>query len=192
MSHQLWSTLIKHKLSPNQIYFLDCCRSKIIPSSTLINSDAEKIICEAKGLIDVNGKLTPKAVIVLEEFEIYLVKAKSKVANAVLGDDFMQKLNEYIEMFPKKRLPSGLYARQSIKELKDKFIWFFKTYPEYDWKTVLDATDYYIYLKQNQDVPYKFMMTSSYFIKKSDSFSKEIRSTLADTCQELLDNFSIT
>ena len=159
-----------------------------MPSKVLINVDAERIVAEAKGYIDADNNLTAKAIIVLEEFETYLTKTKSKVTKAILGEDFLEKVNQYIEMFPKKRLPSGLYARAALKEVKEKFVWFFKNYPEYDWKTVLDATDYYIYLKQNQDVPYKFMMTCSYFIKKSDPYTKETRSALADTCQELIDN----
>jgi hypothetical protein len=167
-------------------------RNKIKPSSALINPDAERIIAEAKGYIDSKGQITPRTLAILEEFDTYLVKTKAKVAKEVLGDDFMEKLQTYLDMFPKKRLPSGLYARQSIKELKDKFVWFFKTYPEYTWDMVLDATDYYIYLKEHQDVPYKFMMTSSYFIKKSDPYTKEIKSALADTCQELLDNPDLT
>lgn len=186
MSHQLWTTLIKWNLSPNQIYFLDCCREKIIPSKALINPDAERMIAQHKGLIDDEGKLTNKAAIILNEFETYLVKTKKKVASEVLGADMNERIKEYREIWPSKRLPSGELARQNMQELKDKFVWFFKTYPEYDWDLVLDATDYYneVFRKKN----YLYMATSSYFIKKTNPTTKEVSSKLADYCQEILDN----
>ena len=185
MSHQLWNTPLKWSLSPNQIYFLDCCRDKIMPSKSLINVDAERMLAEHKGLIDKDGKLTNKAVVILDEFETCLVKTKKKVAIEVLGNNFNEKLVEYRETFPAKRLPSGELARQNIEELKSKFVWFFKTYPEYDWDLILDATDYYngIFKKKN----YQFMVTSSYFIKKTSN-NKEITSKLADYCQQIIDN----
>ena len=92
---------------------------------------------------------------------------------------------EYREIFPKGKLPSGELARQSVKELQDKFVWFFKTYPEYDWDLVLDATEYYVdtFAKKN----YMYMATSSYFIKKTMT-TKEVKCKLADYCQEIIDN----
>jgi hypothetical protein len=173
-------------VSPNQIYFLDCCREKIVPSKALINVDAERMLAQHKGLIDESGGLTNKAAVILNEFETYLVKTKKKVTAAVLGEDFNQKITEYREAFPAKRLPSGELARQSVQELKDKFVWFFKTYPEYDWDLVLDATDYYneVFRKKN----YMYMATSSYFIKKTNPQTKEVSSKLADYCQQIIDN----
>ena len=186
MSHQLWNTLLKWNLSPNQIYFLDCCREKIIPSKMLINPDAERMMAQHKGLIDQDGKLTNKAASILTEFETYLVKTKKKITSEVLGADFNEKITEYRDIWPSKRLPSGELARQSTQELKDKFVWFFKTYPEYDWDLVLDATDYYndVFKKKN----YMYMATSSYFIKKTNTTTKEVSSKLADYCQEIMDN----
>lgn len=186
MSHQLWTTLIKWNLSPNLSYFLDCCKNNIIPSKTLINPDAEKIIAEQKGLIDSTGKLTNKAITILNEFEMYIVKTKKKVASEVLGVDMNDRIKEYREIWPAKRLPSGELARQNVQELKDKFVWFFKTYPEYDWDLILDATDYYneVFKKKN----YMYMATSSYFIKKTNPQTKEVSSKLADYCQQIIDN----
>ena len=184
MSHQLWNTLIKWNLSPNQIYYLDCCRHKIRVSN-IINQDAEALICQAKELIDENNNLTNKGALILDEFETYLVKTKKKVVNQVLGADFNDKIKEYREIFPAKRLPNGQLARQSVQELKDKFVWFFKTYPEYDWDLVLDATDYYneVFRRKN----YLYMATSSNFVKKTE-ITKEVSSKLADYCQQIIDN----
>ena len=185
MSHQLWSPLIKHGISPNQIYLLDCYANGIIPTS-IINENADKLTCQVKGLLDINNKITPLGVMVLNEFETYLVKRKKKVTQEVLGENFLQRVQEYRDAFPSRRLPSGELARQSVKELQDKFVWFFKTYPEYDWDLILDATDYYNILFEKKG--YMYMATSSYFIKKTNPQTKETTSKLADYCQELLDN----
>lgn len=185
MSHQLWNTLIKWNLSPNQIYFLDCCRSNIKPNK-IIDQDIEKALCVQRNLIDTEGNITNEGAVILNEFETYLVKVKRKVASEVLGIDMNDRIKEYREIWPAKRLPSGELARQSAQELKDKFVWFFKTYPEYDWDLILDATDYYneVFKRKN----YMYMATSSYFIKKTNTTTKEVSSKLADYCQEILDN----
>ena len=82
MSHQLWTTSLKWNLSPNLTYFLDCCKYNIMPSKTLINPDAERLIAEQKGLINAEGKLTEKAFTILDELETYIVKTKKKIGRA--------------------------------------------------------------------------------------------------------------
>lgn len=185
ITHQLWSVAIKHNISPNLLYFLDCCDKKIKPTA-IINEQAESLIANAKGFIDENRNLSPLALQIVNEFETYLVKKKTKVTKEVLGEDFINKVYEYRTAWPKRRLPSGELARQSIEELKDKFVWFFKTYPEYDWNLVLDATDYYNIIYEKKQ--YMYMVTSSYFIKKTNPQTKETTSKLADYCQQILDN----
>ncbi len=140
----------------------------------------------SKGLLTEEGNLTVLGTTILTEFETYLVKTKRQVASDVLGADLVDKIQEYRELFPKGKLPSGQLARQSVEELKQKFVWFFKTYPEYDWNLVLDATEYYNAVFKRKG--YQFMVTSSYFIKKTNTISKEVTSKLADYCQEILDN----
>jgi len=184
MSHQHWNTLIKWNISPNQIYLLDCYRSKIKPCK-IINEEGERLVCQARELLDENNNLTNKAALILDEYEMHYVKAKKKVASQVLGEDMNERIKEYREIFPPKRLPSGQLARQSVQELKDKFVWFFKTYPEYDWDLVLDATDYYNEIFKKKD--YMYMATSSNFIKKTE-ITKEVSSKLADYCQQILDD----
>jgi len=144
----------------------------------LINQSAEKNICEMKGLINDKGVLTHKAMSILDEFEMLLVKAKKVVTTTVLGDDFIDRINEYKMYFPKK-LPSGP-GRQSLRELKQKFVWFFKNHPEYNWDDVLEAANYYKY--ERGKVNNEYMTNSSNFIKK-DTMSKESISKLADYCE---------
>jgi len=182
MSHQIWINLIKWNISPNQLYFLDCCRNRIKPTN-IINAEGEKAIAQARGLIDENGILTPEAIVVLEEFETYLVKTKKKVTTDVLGDGFLDNIRIYREIFPAGFLPHGEIARQSIEELKHKFVWFFKAYPDFDWPLIHEATNYYKFLKSKDN--FKFMATSSYFIQKTDPRTKVTKSVLADYCQLL-------
>ena len=173
--------------SPNQIYFLDCCRNNIKPNN-IIDENAEKAVCIERNLIKEDGSLTNEGALILNEFETFLVKTKKKVATEILGADVNERINEYREIWPSKRLPNGQLARQSVQELKDKFVWFFKTYPDYDWDLVLDATDYYneVFKRKN----YMYMATSSNFIKKTE-ITKEVSSKLADYCQQILDDPSI-
>jgi hypothetical protein len=185
MSHQLWTVLIKYNVSPNQLYFLDCCRHKIQPTQ-LIDQEAEKQVALERGHLDQDGKLTSGAAFILDEFETLLVKTKKKVASDILGTNFLERIKEYRNMFPAVKLPSGELARQSVQELRDKFVWFFKTYPDYDWDLVLDATDYYLFTKQKDG--FMYTVTSSYFIQKTDPRTKISRSALADHCQMILDN----
>jgi hypothetical protein len=183
MSHQHWTTLIKWNISPNQIYLLDCCRDKIQPSK-IINEEGERLVCQAKKLIDEHGNLTNKGAMILNEYETFMVKTKKKIASEILGPNMNERIKEYREIFPDKRLPSGELARQAVNELKERFVWFFKTYPEYDWDLVLDAADDYTKLFEKKN--YLYMATSSYFIKKMNS-QKEVTSKLADYCQQILD-----
>lgn len=172
-------------MSPNLLYYLDCCRQKIAPTD-IVESQALKQEALDKGLLDKDFKLSVEGLIVLEEFETLLVKTKKRVSNDVLGPDFLENIKEYREMFPARRLPSGELARQSVQELKDKFVWFFNMFPEYDWNTILDATDSYIFTKSKEN--YLYMVTSSYFIHKVDPRTRTWKSLLADHCQMIQDN----
>lgn len=172
-------------MTPNQLYFLDCCRYKIKPTS-IINEDAERLVALNRGHLDDQNNLTPGALFILDEFEALLVKTKKKVASELLGVDAVEHIQQYRELFPAKRIPKVGLLRQSVQELKDKFVWFFKTYPEYNWDLVLDATDYYIYTKMKENMEY--MTTSSYFIQRTDPITKVNRSMLADYCQIILEN----
>ena len=185
---QLWSTLIRYGISPDQLYFLDCCRTKIKPTNIIDEFIAFRD-CREKGFITEERQLTQTALDLLNEFETFLVKTKKKVTAEVLGENFLNKVNEYRELFPKGRFPSGELARQNVQELKDKFVWFFKTFPDYDWDLVLDATDYYLFVKEK--VNYQYAITSSYFIKKTDPRTKETKSTLADYCQMIKEDPSL-
>jgi hypothetical protein len=163
---------------------------------TLINEDAELLMCQKIGVIDMSRELTLIGLQALEEFKTFQTKTKIKVTAEVLGKDFLDKVKEYLKIFPgsetldKGRIPTSKeLARQGIDEIKDKLVKFRKAYPEYNWDTILDATEYYVYLKSLEG--YNYMVTSSYFIKKIDPRTKEFSSKLADYCQLITDDPNI-
>lgn len=94
----------------------------------------------------------------------------------------MKKLcQDYLELWPKIKLPSGVYARVSSVEIEKKMRSFFKTYrlpfkKDYDIKLtpedVLAATKAYI--ARYAGKKWMYMVNSSYFIQKKE------KSALAD------------
>jgi len=144
------------------------------------------MFAQACGYLDKEGKLTDKAIAVLDSMEAEVKNKKGRNIQDILGPDYLDKIKEYREYFPGQRLSHGELARQSVNELKEKFVWFFKTYTDYDWDIVLDAAKYYTIIKEREG--YQYMTTSAYFIKKTDPRTKDTTSKLADFCQLILDN----
>lgn len=107
---------------------------------------------------DSSGELTKKGKFLFKEDSI--------------DEDF---LVQYRELFPKKKLPSGSYARVDIKDLRQAFKKFFKNY-SYSKDTVLQATKNYINEYSNKD--FMYMKNSYFFIDK-----KGEPSTLAAYCE---------
>jgi|694.fasta_scaffold81400_5 hypothetical protein len=190
MSLETFDTCLKFNISPNQLYIISCFENKIVPCGTFLKLNDEITMLKYCGLIDdKTNELTSVAHSVLKHFNTLIDGKKSKVEKEVLGEKFLERVNEYRELFPKdKYIHSGQLPRQSTKELTKRFIWFFKEYPEYDWDLVIDATRYYIALHEKTTPKYNFMMTSSYFIKKTDQIGKDIKSKLADFCEQLIEN----
>lgn len=98
------------------------------------------------------------------------------------SDAQLKKLaHDYLELWPKIKLPSGSYARVSVVEIEKKIKSFFKSYKAMFWKEygfrlttdeVLQATKQYI--ARFEKTGYMYMANSSYFIQKKE------KSVLAD------------
>lgn len=97
------------------------------------------------------------------------------------AQNFKKLCKDYLEIFPKIKLPSGKYARTNIVEIEKKMKTFLSVYKKRfkaDYGTeltdaeILQATKAYVdrFAKDG----YKFMVTSSYFIQKNE------KSALAD------------
>lgn len=189
MSVEIWDTCLKFNISPNQLYIINCFDNKIVPCGTFLQLPQEVDLLKKCGLLSETNELTKVAKTVLSNFNTLIEGKKKKATTDVLGEGFEAKVKEYRELFPKDRyIHSGQIPRQSQNELTKRFIWFFKEYPEYDWDLVIDATRYYVALHEKAIPKYNFMMTSSYFIKKTDQIGKDIKSKLADFCEQLLEN----
>lgn len=118
-------------------------------------------------------ELTEKGTKVLADlFHHFKTLKKGKI---VLDHD---KINQYNELFPEMKLPSGKYARCSIPELCSAFDWFFKNYPDYnDWEVIFKATT--IYLQEREAKNWEYTRRSKYFVRKQ-MLDKSFDSDLAD------------
>jgi hypothetical protein len=114
--------------------------------------------------INQDNTLTPKSKIFLSEVDTNC-NTKKKDKHVVLGPDYLTKINTYRELFPKGLLPSGQPSRAPIPELENKFISFFSIFPQYDWDTVIKATERYLE-EYNGSL---YISTSSHFISKQDN-----------------------
>lgn len=168
----LFDKLLQAKLNPNQYYVLYCIRHNM--EAAFVNISLEIRSLKLLGYLDKQCKITPLGDMLLDALDnIYPAKEKS-ISKPVEAD----MIQLYLDMWPAIKLPTGKYARTDKKNLESAFKWFFSTH-SYSWDTVLKATEMYVeeYRRNN----YKFMRTSQYFIKKSDS-DKNINSELANYC----------
>jgi hypothetical protein len=135
------------------------------------------------GMLDSDGSLTVKGKKVIIRFENYFVKAKKRTNIQLMGKNFVDKLNEYREVFPPGKLPSGKPGRVNVKTLENSFRWFFENY-DFSWDEVIDATK--MYVNEYRDREYMYMKTSQYFIAKEGK-NKVKSSDLADYCDMIRD-----
>jgi len=174
-------------LTPNQLLLLYCLKNKV--STQQINN-----WLELKGLQDnnlVEGEegsfsITTQGKMILRKYDNYFVKAKKKTNIQLMGKDFLDKINEYRNIFPAGKLPSGKPARVNVRSLETNFRWFFEEY-SHDWDTIIKATK--MYVNQYEENDFNYMMTSQYFIAKQDKH-KVKTSTLADYCDMIIDGVS--
>lgn len=108
--------------------------------------------------------------------KIHLKQVKS--INDELDVDFRDNVNIYRLLFP-KGIVDGKALRSSTNDLVPMFIWFFKTFPQFSWENVLNATRLYLDSHQGN---YTYCKTAAYFIKKQDK-SKNYISLLATWCE---------
>lgn len=130
-------------------------------------------------MISEQKTLTDKALLILEEYSKLFVKNKANIKAKYLTDDFLKNLQEFREIFPNMKLPSGKSARTNFDDLKKKMVDFCIKYPQYDWDTILDAATHYVETYRKED--YKFMKTAGYYIMKNNE------SDLASDCELLLE-----
>ncbi len=134
----------------------------------------------SKGFIT-DGKYTDKAKEVLAD----LTKLFKLKPEKITIDISVDMANQYNELFPEMKLPSGKYARCNEREVVNAFQWFFKNYPKYnDWNIIFKATD--IYLTERESKNWEFTRRSMYFIRKTFP-DRSVVSDLAEFYKRVLD-----
>jgi hypothetical protein len=180
---ELFQIMLKNNLTPNQVLLLFGIKQGV--SLPQITND-DKLALERTGyLILDNGKYTmsAEAKSLIVHLDNYFTKAKKKTDAQLMGQDFVDKINTYREIFPNIKLPSGKPARVNVKMLSESFRWLFETY-DYTWEQIIKATK--MYVNEYRDAQYMYMQTSQYFICKQDKH-KVKSSTLADYCDMIRD-----
>jgi hypothetical protein len=175
--------MLKNNLTPNQVLLLFGIKQGVaLPQVTT----EDKLALEKLGyLILDNGRYTmsTEAKSLIVHLDNYFIKAKKKTDAQLMGQDFVDKINIYREVFPNIKLPSGKPARVNVKMLSESFRWLFETY-DYTWEQIIKATK--MYVNEYRDAQYMYMQTSQYFICKQDKH-KVKSSTLADYCDMIRD-----
>lgn len=175
--NKLLNEILKVGCTPNQLLILLGIHKKT--SYRGFNYADELPILMQKGFIiknDIGYVITNKGKNVIDHIESLLKYAEAK--RVTYDDTFIKYVNDYREIFPKQKLPSGKLARQNVNQLAETFKWFFSQY-DFTWEEVLEATKKYVLEYKMTD--YLYMQTSQFFIKKQDKH-KVVTSALADYC----------
>lgn len=177
---EIYNTLLKNKITPNQLYYLHCLQHKTVPHNFInITLEADRL---SKDNWIKDGKITTKTTTLLENIDSYFRKSKKETNSDIMGSDFYAQIEQYRELFPNIKLPSGKPARTNVKTLESLFRWFFTNYT-YNWETILRATKQYLDEYENKN--WAYMRTSQYFIKKQNP-DKTFDSDLANYCDMVL------
>jgi len=179
---EIFNKLIKEELTPNSFYVLYSICNKIKPYK-YVNSSLEVTKLKQEGWLEEDLSLSSKSIIFITEIDGFFKKAKKKTTKDLLGNNFTDNIQKYVEIFPNRKLSSGKYARVNPKNLENSFRWFFENY-DYDWDMIFKAAKKYIYDYSLKN--YEYMRTSQYFIRKQNT-DKTYDSELADYCN-MIDN----
>ena len=180
---EMFDIITKEGLTPNQYYVL--CSMKDSVSPARVNLSNELRALSEKGWVDVmenrTCKLNTKSYPLIQKMEKFFKLQKKKTSMQLMGVEHMKHIEEYREIFPAKKLPSGKFARVSVSNLENAFRWFFENH-EYSWDIILQATAKYIdeYERKN----YLYMQTSQYFVRKQQA-DKTWGSELTNWCSAL-------
>ena len=174
---EVFNRLIKAGISPNSFYVLYSIYNNVVPDK-LVNSSIEVTKLKLDNWVTEDLQLSDKSLKFISEIDGFFKKSKKKTSKNLMGDDFLDNIKLYNELFPKGKLPSGVPARVNIKGLENAFRWFFENF-SYSWETVLKATEKYV--DEYSMARYNYMRNSQYFVRKQNT-DKTWDSTLATYC----------
>ena len=179
---EIFIKLMKEGLTPNSFYVLHCIKEKIVVAD-FVNKAIECKKLQSNHWLDEKLQLTSKSIIFITEIDSYFKKSKKKTTKNLLGENFLENIGQYNEIFPNKKLSSGKYARVNVKTLENAFRWFFENY-DYSWETIFKATTKYV--DEYSIRRFEYMRTAQYFVRKQNT-DKTWDSDLATYC-ELIDS----
>jgi hypothetical protein len=174
---EVFNRLIKAGISPNSFYVLYSIYNNVVPDK-LVNSSIEVTKLKLDNWVTEDLELSDKSLKFISEIDGFFKKSKKKTSKNLMGDNFLDNIKLYNELFPKGKLPSGVPARVNVKGLENAFRWFFENF-SYSWETVLKATDKYV--DEYSMNRYNYMRNSQYFVRKQNT-DKTWDSTLATYC----------
>jgi len=177
---ELFQKIQKYSITPNQCMLLFAYNEGVTPS-TYNTEDHDALVKE--GYLDLNSDITTEGDKVIAYLNNYFTVNKKKTDKQLLGQSGKLNIDQYRDIFPKGKLPSGVPARNNVKILTENFRWFFSEY-DYSWEEIIKATK--MYVNEYQRNNYVYMQNSQYFISKQDKH-KVKTSKLADYCDMLRD-----
>lgn len=178
--------ILNLKLTPNQFFMLLEIRDNPLSMHMWHQGDYQILLnMELITMILTGGhessRITKAGEDVLRKVENLFKPQKKGTPAQILGEGYQEKIQEYLEIFPKIKLPSGKAARSDKKNVETSLAWFVSTY-DYSWDIILKATQNYVAEYELKN--YMYMQTSQYFIRKQQS-DKSWGSELANRCSEI-------
>ena len=188
MLQELFTWLVRHGITPNELYILSCVDRNIYQPN-FVDARTEVLSLQKKGLLTntpgVKATLTPKAKLELAEVSrIGTRKAVVAKKIAEIDEQVLGQIARFRDMFPPGLNQVKKPWKTPVKELAPRFVEFFKDYPEHaDMDLIIKVTDIYIEEKtRNCNGNYKHIRTAGYFVRKQDK-DKSWSSDLASYCQ---------
>jgi len=173
---QFFEHIEDNNLTPNQYYVLWSIHMKRKPKH--INNSLELRQLQNEQWVDEEYKLLAKA-------SDFLDNMSKEVPNGKVNNKTFD-VEEYLDVFPRGKLPSGKPARVNKKTVADGFTWFLKNY-DYKWETIIEATK--MYVDEYETKNYLYMRNSQYFIRKNN-VDKTWDSELANYCELVLTGYT--
>jgi len=182
----LFQLIAKDNMTPNQLMLLYGIKNKISVPQIDAHLEIKGLIKEGYVIVEkTNILISNEGINIMTKYTNYFVKAKKKTNSQLMGQEFLDNIKKYREMFPAKKLPSGKPGRNNVKVLEAAFRWFFGEY-DYSWEQIHKATARYV--DEYEDTEYLYMKTSQYFIAKQDK-TKVKYSELADYCDVIIEGY---
>jgi len=126
-----------------------------ITPSTYDKGDHMVLINE--GYLNDDSNITPEGLKLIATLDNYFTVNKKKTNKQLLGKSGLLNIDQYRNIFPAGKLPSGVPARNNVKILTENFRWFFSEY-KYSWKEIIKATK--MYVNEYRDKEYLYMQNS--------------------------------